>query len=209
MLKRWVFFVPIYRWSIRNHPSLCSASLSPQCNDHMYCYPKDAEPERQKKKEVTDRESGVLLIQHTDMAHWMHLTLGISGGFSVRLQSPSQLNPSNHLNESRESTCETMFPSTGLSVCLEWNKSVFLLVLLNVLGPISSTAQPLRGIVPWWWKVNENTHKKYPLWIYNHSLSFKRWCYTSTSAQFFFYYFPICAAMWWIVWCIFMSEKTK
>lgn len=66
------------------------------------------------------------------------------------LQSPSQLNPSNHLNKKWSiTTYKTMFPSTSLCVFLQCNKSVVLLVLLNVLGPISLTAQPLRGIAPW------------------------------------------------------------
>ena len=67
-----------------------------------------------------------------------------------------------------------MFPSTGLRAFLQCNKSVISLVLLNVLGPVSFTAQPLRGIAPWRWRAKENTQIS-KLWIDNQILLAKRW----------------------------------
>lgn len=92
----------------------------------------------------------------------------MSGGFNMRLQSLSQLKPSNHLKKKGRASSllqmKNTFSSTGLCICWQYDKSA-LLVLLNVLGPISLTAQPLQGIAPWWWKVNKNTFGKKKSWI--------------------------------------------
>lgn len=105
----------------------------------------------------------VIAKQKSNTSNWMCLTVGITGGFNVRLQSPSQLKPSNHLSKSRASSqhikpCFQAQASVFVSSVI--NLSVFLLVLLNVLGPISLTAQPLRGIAPWWWKEKKEYTKK-------------------------------------------------
>lgn len=80
-------------------------------------------------------------------------------------------------------SCKTTFSCTGLSIFLQCNKSVVSLVLLNVLGPVSLTAQSLRGIAPWWWKANRNIQIN-EIWINNQLLSFKRWWQSAGRVQY-------------------------